>query len=152
MGRATLFAANQKEGQVMLDKIVPSAESSHSLAQTQRVIRCDACGSEQAAVCLVELRFLCVEHFVAYCYERLADCEKILSESQRLDSRRSFLRECATEAAKLLLIGRGLQNIDRARLFDVVLWSNELFYRLMAKSKTNAGEMFPAADNSASLC
>jgi hypothetical protein len=103
-------------------------------------------------VCLVELRFLCVEHFVAYCYEGLADCEKVLSESQRLDSRRSFLRECATESAKLLLIGRGLQNIDRARLFDVVLWSNELFYRLMAKSKTNAGEMFPSADNPASLC
>jgi hypothetical protein len=41
----------------------------------------------------------------------------------------SFLRECATEAAKILLMVQGVENINRARLFDIMLWSNELFYR-----------------------
>jgi hypothetical protein len=59
----------------------------------------------------------------------LAESENAMSGSQSLDSVRSFLRECAARAAKLLLIGQELQNADRARLFDIMLWANELFNR-----------------------
>jgi hypothetical protein len=83
----------------------------------------------------MELRFFCMSHFVAYCYKRLEEYERALSESQSPDSGPRFLRECATQAAKLLMIGQELQNIDRARLFDIILWGNELFNSSISKFK-----------------
>jgi hypothetical protein len=120
--------------EVMLNKILQSSpEKSDSLAVVRKIIRCDDCSSRQAAVCAVELRFFCMPHFVAYCYKRLEESEKALSVRQSRESVRSFLRECATQAAKLLLLGEELQNIERARLFDIMLWSNELLSRLLSK-------------------
>lgn len=140
----SLFADDQI-GRAMLNKVLQPSPQVPLSAPPRKVIRCDECASERAALCLVELRFLCMEHFASYCYRRLAECEKILSGSQRLDSRRSFLRECATEAAKLLLIGQKLQNIDRARLFDIMLWSNELFTRLISRQTAPVSRFtFPA--------
>jgi hypothetical protein len=118
----------------MLNKVLQSApESSYSLVGSRRIIRCDQCASARAAVCSVELRFFCMNHFVAYCYQRLAESENALSGSQSLDSVQSFLRACAAQAVKLLLIRQELQNVDRARLFDIMLWANELFYRSISQ-------------------
>lgn len=129
MAAGSTFARQIKGCQNMLNKIMQaSPEDPDSLAVIRKIIRCDECAPRQAAVCSVELRFFCVNHFVAYCYQRLEECEKAVSGRQSLESVRSFLRECATQAAKLLLAGQ-LQNAERARLFDLMLWSNELFYR-----------------------
>ena len=134
----------------MLNKVLQFPESSDSLASPaggRKIIRCDECAAERAAVCAVELRFLCMNHFVAYCYLRLAETEKALSRNEGRESVRGFLRECATQAAKLLLMGQQLPNADRARLFDVMVWANELFHRSIAKTKIDAGKLFRAADN-----
>ena len=123
-----------KDCQVMLNEILQSSpENSDSLAAVRKIIRCDDCSSRQAAVCSVELRFFCMHHFVAYCYQRLEESEKALSARQSGESVRGFLRECATQATKLLLLGEELPNIERARLFDIMLWSNELLNRLISK-------------------
>jgi hypothetical protein len=125
-----ILARQIKDCQDMLNKILqPSPGNSDSLTIVRKIIRCDECSPRQAAVCSVELRFFCMNHFVAYCYRRLEECEKALKGRQNRESMRSFLRECATQAAKLLLVGQEVQNADRARLFDIMLWSNELFYR-----------------------
>lgn len=135
----SVFAMQIKESQIekcqtMLNKILqPSPETADSLAVVRKIIRCDDCSSRQAAVCSVELRFFCMHHFVAYCYQRLDESEKALSGRQSRESVRGFLRECATQAAKLLLLGEELQNIERARLFDIMLWSNELLNKLISK-------------------
>lgn len=135
--------------QVMLNKILQSSpENSDSLAVVRKIIRCDDCSSRQAAVCSVELRFFCMHHFVAYCYQRLDESEKALSARQSGESVRGFLRECATQAAKLLLLGEELQNIERARLFDIMLWSNELLHALLIKSGASASNRFSPADPS----
>ena len=128
---SSAFAAKEiKDSQSMLNKILQSSpENSDSLAVVRNIIRCDECAVRQAAVCSVELRFFCMNHLVDYCYQRLAECEKVLGDGRRREHVRGFLRECATQAAKLLLIRRELQNVDRARLFDIMLWANELFYR-----------------------
>lgn len=141
-----MFAAKEvKVCQNMLNEILQSSpENPHSLAVVRKIIRCDECDSRPAAVCSVELRFFCVNHFVDYCYQRLAECEKALGASRGRESVRGFLRECATQAAKLLLIGRELQNVDRARLFDIMLWANELFERSISRSKMGASDEFPA--------
>jgi hypothetical protein len=134
----------------MLNKVLQFPQISDSIgshAGGRKIIRCDECAAERAAVCTVELRFLCMNHFVAHCYWRLAETEKALSGNESRESVRGFLRECATQAAKLLLIGQGLPNADRARLFDVMVWANELFHRSIAKPKMDAGKLFRAADN-----
>jgi hypothetical protein len=140
-------ARDLKEGQAMLNTILHSSpEDSHSLAVIRRIIRCDQCSPREAAVCSVELRFFCLNHFVAYCYKRLEECEKALSGRPGPDPARTFLRECATQAAKLLLIQLELQNVDRARLLDIVLWANELFCQALSNSKIGAGGSFPKDD------
>lgn len=134
MSDGAAFARKIDACQTMLNRILQSSpEDSDSLAVVRKIIRCDECSSRQAAVCSVELRFFCMQHFVAYCYQRLEESEKALSGRQSGESARGFLRECATQAAKLLLLGEELNNIERARLFDIMLWSNELFGRLIAK-------------------
>ena len=134
MGDGATFAKKIDESQTMLNTILQSSpQDSGSLAVVRKIIRCDECSSRQAAVCSVELRFFCMQHFVAYCYQRLDESEKALSGRQSWESARGFLRECATQAAKLLLLREELDNIERARLFDIMLWSNELFGRLIAK-------------------
>jgi hypothetical protein len=138
-----------KDCQVMLNKILQSSpENSDSLAVVRKIIRCDDCSSRQAAVCSVELRFFCMHHFVAYCYQRLRESERTLSARQSGESVRGFLRECATQAAKLLLLGEELQNIERARLFDIMLWSNELLHALLTKSGASPTNRFSPADPS----
>jgi hypothetical protein len=132
MATGSIFARQIKECQNMLNRIPQSSpEDSESLAVIRKIIRCDECAPRQAAVCSVELRFFCVNHLVAYCYQRLEECEKAASGRQSRESVGSFLRECARQAAKLLLAGE-LQNADRARLFDLMLWANELFYGSIA--------------------
>jgi hypothetical protein len=128
---SSAFAAKQlKECQSMLNKILQSpAGDPDSLAVIRKIIRCDECASRQAAVCSVELRFFCMTHFADHCYHRLAECEQALDGGLEQESVRGFLRECATQSAKLLLVGKELQNADRARLFDILLWANELFFR-----------------------
>lgn len=141
MAGDSVFTGQTKEGQIeacqsMLNKILQSSpEHSDALAVVRKIIRCDECSSRQAAVCSVELRFFCMHHFIAYCYQRLEESEKALGGGQGRESVRGFLRECATQAAKLLMLGEELQNIERARLFDIILWSNELFHTQIAKSR-----------------
>jgi hypothetical protein len=112
----------------------PQPASSPSRVASRRLIQCDHCACEHHAVCLIELRFLCMHHFVAYCYQRLAEYENESTESSNPDCARRFFRECAAQATKLSLIGYELQNIDRARLLDIVLWANDLFGRSILKS------------------
>jgi hypothetical protein len=148
MADASVFARQIKEARVeecqtMLNRILQSSpEHSDSLAVVRKIIRCDDCSSRQAAVCSVELRFFCMHHFVAYCYQRLEESERTLTARQSGEPVRGFLRECATQAAKLLLLGEELQNIERARLFDIMLWSNELLHALLTKSGASASNRF----------
>jgi len=112
----------------------PQPAGSRSRVASRKLIRGDHCACEHHAVCLIELRFLCMNHFAAYCYQRLAEYENESTESSNPDCARRFLRECAAQATKLSLIGYELQNIDRARLLDIVLWANDLINRSILKS------------------
>jgi hypothetical protein len=146
MADGAAFARKIEECQTMLNRILQgSPQDSDSLAVVRKIIRCDDCSSRQAAVCSVELRFLCMHHFVAYCYQRLEESEKALDGRQSRECGRGFLRECATQAAKLLLLEEELNNIERARLFDIMLWSNELFGRLI-------GSFQPGREQAISVC
>ena len=95
-------------------------------------IPCDSAQCEQRAVSWVDFRFFCVDHLVSHCYDRLEECERAGSthrtareERQRQLSSR-FLDECSARIASLLITHTELENIERARLLDILLWANEL--------------------------
>jgi hypothetical protein len=91
----------------------------------------------------LELRRHCVDHFIVECYDRLNHCNASpfadpgAAESVSIDR---FLHSCAQQVASLVHPIRGLDNLERARLFDILLWSSELAAKRGAfKSEKAAG-------------
>lgn len=108
-------------------------QGSHSM--TRKPIRCDTGRCGRPAMCTLDLRFFCVDHFIAHCYERLDHCGPIPFADPNdaiADSTDRFLQQCADQAANLLRPLRGLDNLDRARLFDILLWASELYTKRSA--------------------
>jgi hypothetical protein len=91
--------------------------------------RCDAGNCGRPAMSSLELKHFCVDHFIARCYERLSVCsanrfaDPDEAASVSIDR---FLHSCAQQAAGLVHPMRGLDNLERARLFDILLWASEL--------------------------
>ncbi len=104
-----------------------SQQDRSSLAQT--LARCDTGNCGRPAMTSLELKHLCVDHFIARCYERLNECnanrfaDPDEAASVSIDR---FLLSCAKQAAGLVHPMRGLDNLERARLFDILLWASEL--------------------------
>jgi hypothetical protein len=99
------------------------------LSMTSKPIRCDAQHCGRPAMSTVELHFYCVDHFISYSYERLDQCRPVPFLDQIDDSisgNERFLQQCSDQAVKLLCPMLGLDNLDRARLFDILLWASEL--------------------------
>jgi hypothetical protein len=96
---------------------------------TSKPIRCDADHCGRPAMSTVELHFFCVDHFISCSYERLNQCRPIPfsdPDDTTTDANERFLEQCSDQAANLLRPLRGLDNLDRARLFDILLWASEL--------------------------
>lgn len=95
-------------------------------------IPCESAQCKQRAVSWVDFRFFCVDHLVAHCYERLEEYERagslqrLWSDDPEDQNGARFLEECAARIATLLMTHATLENIERARLLDILLWANEL--------------------------
>jgi hypothetical protein len=106
-----------------------SDEKQNRLSAPQKPARCDVANCGRPAMCSLELKRFCVDHFIAQCYERLNRCnaspfaDPDEASSVSIDR---FLHSCAQQAASLVHPIRGLDNLERARLFDILLWSSEL--------------------------
>jgi hypothetical protein len=104
-----------------------SQQDQSSLAQ--KLARCDTANCGRPAMSSLELKHLCVDHFIARCYERLNECSANRfadpGEAASVSIDR-FLHSCAQQAAGLVHPMRGLDNLERARLFDILLWASEL--------------------------
>jgi hypothetical protein len=91
--------------------------------------RCDTGSCGRPATSSLELKHFCVDHFIARCYERLSACsanrfaDPDEAASVSIDR---FLHSCAQQSAGLVHPMRGLDNLERARLFDILLWASEL--------------------------
>lgn len=149
---ATIIAARYmaatyrgSEGQALMseDFYGSSDEKQSRLSAPQKPARCDVGNCGRPAMCWLELKRFCVDHFIAQCYERLNRCnaspfaDPDEASSVSIDR---FLHSCAQQAASLVHPIRGLDNLERARLFDILLWSSELAAkRSVLRSEKSAG-------------
>jgi hypothetical protein len=98
----------------------------------------DSCGD--AAVAALAEQNLCLNHFVARCYEQLDRVDprgrKTPSEEMDLVEMRAFVEECSNRTLDVCLQSSNLTNLDRGRLLDILLWAGELFLLLRAPRVT----------------
>ena len=77
---------------------------------------------------------LCLDHFIARCYERLDILEpRVRSRSLEEQERRAvraFLEECLNGALRVSLRHDNLTNLDRSRLLNILLLSGDLHLTL----------------------
>jgi hypothetical protein len=127
----TTHASMKFEGQVIMpeDAYESFDAPQENPSAAEKPLHCDAGNCGRPAMSSLELRRLCVDHFISQCYERLSHCSASpfgdADEAASVAMDR-FLNSCAQQAARLVHPMRGLDNLERARLFDILLWSSEL--------------------------
>ncbi len=96
-----------------------------------RQIRCDFQDCAQAAILRLDLHLFCLDHLISHCHQRLEACQaeicrNVMPADDTVESNNCFLEECTSRLAGFLMARPELQNIDRARVLDVMLWAAEL--------------------------
>ena len=106
----------------------------------KRNCRVDSCS--RAAITSLDRQALCLNHFLIRCYERLEGLDprgrKFNIEPVSLASMRAFIEECSRKALDVSLQSQDLNNLQRGRLLDILLWAGELFLLLRAPRLTLA--------------
>jgi hypothetical protein len=99
-----------------------------------------SCGS--AAITTLDRKVLCLNHFLSRCYEKLEGLDprtrKFSTEPVDMASMRAFIEECSRKALDVSLQSKNLNNLQRGRLLDILLWAGELFLLLRAPRLTLA--------------
>jgi hypothetical protein len=92
----------------------------------------------------------CVDHFIGLCYENL---RRIDPRGQRegrmtlgIPAKRAFVEECSRRALDVAMHCEHLDNLQRGRLLDILLWAGELFILLRAPRPTFADTVLPESD------
>lgn len=102
-----------------------------SISSDAKRVRCDAHDCAHSAVMRIDFHLFCLDHLVAHCHERLQKCQeevgrRLAPSGHTVSGNYSFVRECTSSIAGFLMARPELENIDRARLLDVMLWATEL--------------------------
>jgi len=96
--------------------------------------QCGLAGCNEPAAALLEGHSLCREHFISVCYTRLENYAELQRECRLsetgTESVRRFICECLRQADQIKHATRHLDNLERARLLDILFWAGELGGRL----------------------
>ena len=102
-----------------------------------------------SAVIALELRDLCLDHFLACCYERLDRIEPMVRsrslEGAEILSADAFLKECSNLVLLICLRFENLSNLERSRLLNILLLSGDLQLRLckqLVKNVDSVSDLF----------
>lgn len=98
----------------------------------ERICCEDACN--RAAVATLAATDFCVEHFLSRSYEHLSRQDP-RNQGAGVDSfdpaqLRAFVDECSRSALEVSMHCETLDNLERARLLDILLWAGDLFLML----------------------
>jgi len=79
-------------------------------------------------------RSVCRSHYLAYCYRRLESISQNVKDHQisqeEAEAASRFLQDCMRSAADIASAQEMPTNLERAQVFDVLLWASELHGRL----------------------
>lgn len=112
-----------------------------------KICAMDFCESAGAAS-LAQQDF-CVDHFIELCYQNLqridprGDTGRL---SVDLPALRGFIEECSRRALEVALHCEDLDNLQRGRLLDILLWAGELFLLLRAPKHVFADRVLEEHD------
>lgn len=108
--------------------------------------QCVVSGCAGAAVTAFAQQDLCLDHFVSRCYEGLDRLDPrgrqsggSYAESTAL---KAFVEECSRRALEVSLSCQNMDNLQRGRLLDILLWAGELILpesREQTKVQTRSG-------------
>src|SRR3954467_14180624 len=101
------------------------------MRKTCTEVRC-----RESAVASLEGRAFCRAHFLAYCYKRLESIAESVSAKNynitqnEADAAGRFLQDCMRAAADIASAQETPTNLERAQVYDALLWASELHGRL----------------------
>ena len=114
----------------------------------ERICAVDFC--ERSAPAHLAQQHFCVDHFIDLCYENLQRIDPRGRHSDRmvleLPAMRTFIEECSRRALEVAMRCEDLDNLQRGRLLDILLWAGELFILLRAPRKTFADTLLQEHD------
>ena len=92
--------------------------------------KCSLTACSRVAVTSFSQQDLCLDHFLSRCYEDL-DHFDVKCRGAKLDGAgsarlRDFVAECSSRALEVSLQCQHLDNLQRGRLLDILLWAGEL--------------------------
>jgi hypothetical protein len=104
---------------------------------------CGTEGCEQHGVCSLELRYFCLGHFISYSYQRLELWNAFVCGDPSGTTTKSndrFLQECLFGSQDLVSSIETIDNLSRARLFDIFLWASDVSAKRTAFRKAISAE------------
>lgn len=91
---------------------------------------CSVIGCERPPAAELEVRPLCRSHFISTCYELFDEYSRWLEENRFRETNtelvRRFLCQCTQQATEISHNASDLENLERARLLDLLLRATEL--------------------------
>jgi hypothetical protein len=119
-----------------------------STMSDDKICAVDFC--EGAAVASLAQQDFCLNHFIDLCYENLQRIDPRSQKTGRVNldlaSLRAFIEECSRRALDVALHCDDLDNLQRGRLLDILLWAGELFLLLRAPSRGFADSILEEHD------
>jgi hypothetical protein len=94
----------------------------------------NSCGD--TSIISLDQQDLCLNHFLLRCYEKLEGVDprgrKTGAFAADPASLQAFIEECSRKALDVSIRCENLDNLQRARLLDIMLWAGELYVLLRA--------------------
>ena len=109
-------------------------QSTMNPRQPASVRRCSRTGCGRASESTLERKQFCHEHFIETCYLRLDEIAGQIKQKElpgcTPEPIQRFLAECAGQVASAALFSRQLNNLQRSRLLEILLFSRDLVNQL----------------------
>ena len=105
-------------------------------------VHCSMDRCEGSPVAFLVEQALCLDHFVARCYDQLDRIDprgRRWSPDAEQGQARAFVDECSNQALNICLGSGTLSNLERGRLLDILLWTSELYALVRPSLKSPFG-------------
>ena len=105
-------------------------------------LKCAAEACVEASVASLDERQVCRGHFLAEAYRQIESISAQIHEphfhSRHGELASRFLEQCMREATNIACAPELLDNLERAKLLDILLWASELYVRLRRGPRVRA--------------